>query len=51
MNIIFGKIGGLIVTTKHREFCIFPANTWFAASKNVLVFCRIGFSTNTRAGE
>lgn len=44
MTVVFGRAGGLVVDTKRFHFCIFPANTWFAAKKRVLVVFRIGFS-------
>lgn len=44
MKIIFGKAGGLVVNTRKFHFCIFPANVWFARSKNVVVVFKIGFS-------
>ena len=50
MKIIFGKAGGLIVNTQNWHFCIFPANCWFARSKQgnipggCIVAFKIGFS-------
>lgn len=47
MNIVFNKIGGLVLTTKTRHFCIFPANVRFARSPGVIVAFGIGFSHGT----
>lgn len=44
MKIVFGKAGGLVVTTHWHQFCVFPANVRFARSKNVLVAFGIGVS-------
>ena len=43
MRIIFGKVGGLVVTTRNRVFCIFPANIRFLFSRNVVILFGIGF--------
>lgn len=44
MKVNFGRAGGLVVTTRWHQFCVFPANVRFARSKNVLVAFGIGFS-------
>ena len=46
---ITAGIGGIVAQFGSRHICIFPANVWFVASKNVLVFCRIGFSISANA--
>lgn len=58
MRFIFGRRGGLVALTNDNrfEFCIFPANCWFHASRNardgaVLVLFRIGFSYRRRYAE
>lgn len=44
MKINFGRAGGLVVTTRWHQFCVFPANVRFARSKNVVVLFGIGIS-------
>jgi len=44
MKAVFGKAGGLVVTTHNRCFCIFPANIRFHFSRDVVILFGIGFS-------
>ena len=44
MKVNFGRAGGLVVTTRWHQFCVFPANVRFAATKHVLVLFGLGFS-------
>lgn len=44
MKVIFGKAGGLVVSTRNHELCVFPANVRFARSKHVVVAFGIGVS-------
>ena len=43
MRIIYGKAGGLVAIGKRYTFCVFPANTWFALGKWLVVIFRVGF--------
>lgn len=44
MRMVFGKAGGLVVSTRKRVFCVFPANVRFVFTRDVVVLFGIGFS-------